>query len=97
MRANLTATFLTARAFLREVERNGHGSLVMISSTAGVFGEASRVPRSERLRKSGTPGCVRNGEQSRGLAGQRRRHRDEEFTTELRASPKPRRACGCRS
>jgi 3-oxoacyl-[acyl-carrier protein] reductase len=40
VRANLTATFLTARAFLREVERNGHGSLVMISSTAGIFGEA---------------------------------------------------------
>jgi 3-oxoacyl-[acyl-carrier protein] reductase len=36
---NLTATFLTARAFLREVERNGHGSLVLIGSTAGVFGE----------------------------------------------------------
>ena len=36
---NLTATFLTARAFLREVERNGHGSLVLVGSTAGVFGE----------------------------------------------------------
>jgi 3-oxoacyl-[acyl-carrier protein] reductase len=36
---NLTATFLTARAFLREVERNGHGSLVLIGSTAGIFGE----------------------------------------------------------
>jgi 3-oxoacyl-[acyl-carrier protein] reductase len=51
VRANLTATFLTARAFLREVERNGHGSLVMISSTAGVFGEASRFPRSLRCAK----------------------------------------------
>jgi 3-oxoacyl-[acyl-carrier protein] reductase len=40
LRANLTATFLTARAFLREVERNGRGSLVMVSSTAGLFGEA---------------------------------------------------------
>jgi 3-oxoacyl-[acyl-carrier protein] reductase len=39
LRANLTATFLTARAFLREVERTGHGSLVLIGSTAGVFGE----------------------------------------------------------
>ena len=37
--ANLTATFLTARAFLREVERTGHGSLVLVGSTAGVFGE----------------------------------------------------------
>jgi 3-oxoacyl-[acyl-carrier protein] reductase len=40
LRANLTITYLTARAFLREVERNGHGSLVMIGSTAGLFGEA---------------------------------------------------------
>jgi 3-oxoacyl-[acyl-carrier protein] reductase len=39
IRANLTATFLTARAFLREVERTGHGSLVLVGSTAGVFGE----------------------------------------------------------
>src|SRR5205823_191282 len=30
LRANLTATFLTARAFLREVERNGHGSLAVV-------------------------------------------------------------------
>src|SRR5438874_2891651 len=35
VRSNLTATFLTARAFLREVERNGHGSLVLVGSTAG--------------------------------------------------------------
>ena len=39
VRANLTATFLTARAFLREVARQGHGSLVLVGSTAGVFGE----------------------------------------------------------
>lgn len=41
--ANLTATFLTARAFLREVERNGHGSLVLVGSTAGLFGEAGHA------------------------------------------------------
>jgi 3-oxoacyl-[acyl-carrier protein] reductase len=41
--SNLTATFLTARAFLREVERNGHGSLVLVGSTAGVFGEAGHA------------------------------------------------------
>ena len=41
--ANLTATFLTARAFLREVERSGHGSLVMVGSTAGIFGEAGHA------------------------------------------------------
>jgi 3-oxoacyl-[acyl-carrier protein] reductase len=43
IRSNLTATFLTARAFLREVERNGHGSLVLVGSTAGSFGEAGHA------------------------------------------------------
>ena len=43
LRANLTATFLTARAFLREVERNGHGNLVLVGSTAGRFGEADHA------------------------------------------------------
>jgi 3-oxoacyl-[acyl-carrier protein] reductase len=43
LRANLTTTFLTARAFLREVARTGHGSLVMIASTAGLFGEAGHA------------------------------------------------------
>jgi 3-oxoacyl-[acyl-carrier protein] reductase len=43
LRANLTSAFLTARAFLREVARNGHGSLVLISSTAGLFGEAGHA------------------------------------------------------
>jgi 3-oxoacyl-[acyl-carrier protein] reductase len=43
LRENLTATFLTARAFLREVERTGHGALVLVSSTAGVFGEAGHA------------------------------------------------------
>ena len=41
--ANLTATFLTARGFLREVAKSGHGSLVMVSSTAGMFGEAGHA------------------------------------------------------
>ncbi len=40
---NLTATFLTARGFLREVARTGHGSLVLVGSTAGVFGEAGHA------------------------------------------------------
>ncbi len=39
LRQNLTATFLTARGFLREVEHNAHGNLVLIGSTAGRFGE----------------------------------------------------------
>jgi 3-oxoacyl-[acyl-carrier protein] reductase len=43
LRANLTATFLTARGFLREVERSGHGSLVLVGSTAGIFGEAGHA------------------------------------------------------
>lgn len=43
LRANLTATFLVARAFLREVKRTGHGSLVLVGSTAGVFGEAGHA------------------------------------------------------
>lgn len=43
VRQNLTATFLTARGFLREVERNGHGSLVLVGSTAGLFGEAGHA------------------------------------------------------
>jgi len=43
LRTNLTSTFLVARGFLREVERNGHGSLVLVGSTAGVFGEAGHA------------------------------------------------------
>src|SRR3954471_1391244 len=43
LRANLTATFLTAKYFLAEVERNGHGNLVLIGSTAGRFGEAGHA------------------------------------------------------
>ena len=41
--ANLTATFLTARAYLRHVEATGAGSLVLVSSTAGLFGEAGHA------------------------------------------------------
>ena len=43
LRMNLTTTFLVARGFLREVERNGHGSLVLVGSTAGIFGEAGHA------------------------------------------------------
>ena len=43
LRANLTSAFLTVRAFLREVERNRHGSLVLIGSTAGLVGEAGHA------------------------------------------------------
>ena len=43
LRTNLTSVFLTARGFLREVARNGHGSLVFVGSTAGLFGEAGHA------------------------------------------------------
>jgi 3-oxoacyl-[acyl-carrier protein] reductase len=39
--ANLTATFLTARGFLRQLE--GPGSLILVGSTAGIFGEAGHA------------------------------------------------------
>jgi 3-oxoacyl-[acyl-carrier protein] reductase len=41
--ANLTATFLTGRGFLRGVAGRGHGSLVLVGSTAGIFGEAGHA------------------------------------------------------
>ena len=43
LRANLTSAFLTARGFLRVVARRGHGSLVLVGSTAGPFGEAGHA------------------------------------------------------
>jgi 3-oxoacyl-[acyl-carrier protein] reductase len=43
LRQNLTSSFLTARGFLREVERNGHGSLVLVGSTAAIVGEAGHA------------------------------------------------------
>ena len=43
LRLNLTSTFLTARGFLREVERNGAGALVLVGSTAGLVGEAGHA------------------------------------------------------
>jgi 3-oxoacyl-[acyl-carrier protein] reductase len=41
--SNLTATFLTARAFLRHCTATRTGSLVMIGSTAGQVGEAGHA------------------------------------------------------
>jgi 3-oxoacyl-[acyl-carrier protein] reductase len=40
---NLTATFLTARGYLRHLEGAGEGSLVLVASTAGLFGEAGHA------------------------------------------------------
>jgi 3-oxoacyl-[acyl-carrier protein] reductase len=39
--ANLTATFLTARGFLRQLD--GDGALILVGSTAGLFGEAGHA------------------------------------------------------
>ena len=41
--SNLTSTFLTARGFLKHAAVTGTGSLVMIASTAGSFGEAGHA------------------------------------------------------
>ena len=40
---NLTATFLTARAYLKHVRETQAGSLVLVASTAGRFGEAGHA------------------------------------------------------
>jgi 3-oxoacyl-[acyl-carrier protein] reductase len=40
---NLTSSFLTARSFLGHASTTGHGSLVLVSSTAGIFGEAGHA------------------------------------------------------
>ena len=41
--ANLRVTFLTARAFLRHAVSSRSGALVLVGSTAGVFGEAGHA------------------------------------------------------
>jgi len=43
LRTNLTSAFLTARGFLRSVAESGHGSFVLVGSTAGIFGEAGHA------------------------------------------------------
>jgi 3-oxoacyl-[acyl-carrier protein] reductase len=43
LRANLTTAFLTARGFLRSVADQNRGSLVLVGSTAGIFGEAGHA------------------------------------------------------
>jgi 3-oxoacyl-[acyl-carrier protein] reductase len=43
IRENLTATFLTCRAFLRGLRSTGRGALVLVGSTAGRFGEAGHA------------------------------------------------------
>lgn len=41
--SNLTATFLTARSYLRHVEAVQAGSIVLVASTSGLFGEAGHA------------------------------------------------------
>jgi len=45
LRVDLTAAFMAAGAFLRQLEgqRQDHGNLVFIGSTAGIFGEADHA------------------------------------------------------
>jgi 3-oxoacyl-[acyl-carrier protein] reductase len=43
MSANLDATFLCCRAWLRHVRDTGAGNLVIVGSTAGTFGEAGHA------------------------------------------------------
>jgi len=43
IRANLTTTFLTSRAFLRHASATKAGSLVIVGSTAGTYGEAGHA------------------------------------------------------
>ncbi|CAN5525872.1 glucose 1-dehydrogenase [soil metagenome] len=38
--ANLDSVFLSCRAFLRHVTQTGEGNIVIVASTAGIFGEA---------------------------------------------------------
>jgi 3-oxoacyl-[acyl-carrier protein] reductase len=40
---NLTGTFLVARAFLRQVARQRSGNLILVGSTAGIFGEEGQA------------------------------------------------------
>ena len=41
--ANLDSVFLSCRAFLRHVRKTGTGNIVIVSSTAGLFGEAGHA------------------------------------------------------
>lgn len=41
--ANLDSVFLSCRAFLRHVATTGEGNIVIVSSTAGIFGEAGHA------------------------------------------------------
>ena len=65
--ANLTATFLTARGFLENLGER-EGSLVLVGSTAGLFGEAGT--RRLRRREVGDPRWAPSLAEERGRAPQ---------------------------
>jgi 3-oxoacyl-[acyl-carrier protein] reductase len=56
--ANLTATFLTARGFLRQLG-NREGALVLCGSTAGLIGEAGTPTTRRRRPRSPAGSCSR--------------------------------------
>jgi 3-oxoacyl-[acyl-carrier protein] reductase len=56
--ANLTATFLTARGFLAQLGER-EGALVLVGSTAGIFGEPDMPTTRRRSRRSSTAFCSR--------------------------------------
>ncbi len=58
MAANLDAVFLTCRAFLRHVSGTGVGTIVLIGSTAGRFGEADHADYATA--KAGLHGLARS-------------------------------------
>ena len=41
--ANLDSVFLSCRGFLRHIAKTGKGNIVIVSSTAGIFGEAGHA------------------------------------------------------
>jgi 3-oxoacyl-[acyl-carrier protein] reductase len=43
MGADLDSVFLSCRAFLRHVAQTGRGNIVLVASTAGIFGEAGHA------------------------------------------------------
>lgn len=56
--SNLDSVFLSCRAFLRHVATTGEGSIVIVSSTAGIFGEAGHADYSSA--KAGLIGLLRS-------------------------------------
>ena len=56
--ANLDSVYLSCRSFLRHVATTGEGNIVIVSSTAGIFGEAGHADYASA--KAGLIGLVRS-------------------------------------